>query len=131
MIVVPRRTCRYRLAKHRADNPPKGPWQAPIVDRIKPAVVKLAAEWPAWWHRKIWTMGRYAGWELRSQSSVRRAMARRGLLQPVSYRAERYQLAKPESTDWLLAGAGGRADVGMMPGWGRVGLSGVCWGVLG
>ena len=93
VIVVPRRTCRYRLAKHRADNPPKGPWQAPIVDRIKPAVVKLAAEWPAWWHRKIWTMGRYAGWELRSQSSVRRAMARRGLLQPVSYRAERYQLA--------------------------------------
>ena len=62
--------------------------------RIEPAVAKLAEEWPAWGHRKIWAMGRYEGWELGSQSSVRRAMARRGLLQPVRYQAERRQLAK-------------------------------------
>ncbi len=94
LIGVPRRTYQHRLAKHRAGDPPKGPWPAPVVDRIEPAVAKLAAEWPAWGHRKIWAMGRHAGWEFGSQSSVRRAMARRGLLQPVRYQAERRQLAK-------------------------------------
>ena len=44
-------------------------------------------------HRKIWAMGRYDGWDLASPSSVHRAMARRGLLQPVRYQAERRQLA--------------------------------------
>ena len=38
-------------------------------------------------------MGRYDGWDLGSPSSVHRAMARRGLLQPVRYQAERRQLA--------------------------------------
>ncbi|WP_423917532.1 helix-turn-helix domain-containing protein [Candidatus Poriferisodalis sp.] len=94
LIGVPRRTCQYRLATHRAGDPPKGPWPAPVVDRIEPAVAKLAAEWPAWGHRKIWAMGRHAGWEFGSQSSVRRAMARRGLLGPVRCQAERRQLAR-------------------------------------
>ena len=64
------------------------------MDRIEPVVAKLAGEWPAWGHRKIWAMGRYDGWDLGSQSSVRRAMARRDLLQPVRYQAQRRQLAK-------------------------------------
>ncbi len=38
-------------------------------------------------------MGRYDGWDLASLSSVHRAMARRGLLRPVRYQAERRQLA--------------------------------------
>ena len=63
------------------------------VDRIEPTVAKLAAQFPAWGHRKIWAMGRYDGWDLASPSSVHRAMARRGLLQPVRYQAERRQLA--------------------------------------
>ncbi|WP_423918855.1 transposase [Candidatus Poriferisodalis sp.] len=94
LIGVPRRTYQHRLAKHRAGDPPKGPWPAPVVDRIEPAVAKLAAEWPAWGHRKIWAMGRHAGWEFGSQSSAGRAMARRGLLGPVRCQAERRQLAK-------------------------------------
>lgn len=94
LIGVPRRTYQHRLAKHRAGDPPKGPWPAPVVDRIEPTVAKLAEEWPAWGHRKIWAMGRHEGWDLGSASSVRRAMARRGLLQPVRYQAERRQLAK-------------------------------------
>ncbi len=93
VIGVPRRTYQYRLATQRAGDPPKGPWPAPVVDRIEPAVAKLAAEWPAWGHRKIWAMGRYDGHDFGSQSSVRRAMARRGLLQPIRYQAERRQLA--------------------------------------
>ena len=48
---------------------------------------------PAWGHRKIWAMGHWDGWDLGSPSSVHRAIARRGLLQPVRYQAERRQLA--------------------------------------
>ena len=36
--------------------------------------------------------GRYEGWDLASPSSVHRVMARRGLLQPVRYQAQRRQL---------------------------------------
>ena len=81
------------MATQRTGDPPKEPWPAPVVDRIEPAVAKLAAEWPAWGHRKIWTMGRYGGQEFGSQSSVRRAMARRGLLGPIRCQAGRRQLA--------------------------------------
>ena len=37
-------------------------------------------------------MGRFEGWDLASPSNVHRAMARRGLLQPVRYQAQRRQL---------------------------------------
>ena len=68
LVGVPRRTYHARLARVRAG---------------EAAVEKLAAQHPAWGHRKIWAMGRYDGWDLASPSSVHRAMARRGLLQPV------------------------------------------------
>ena len=93
LVGVPRRTYHARLARHRAGDVTKGPWPAPVVDRIEPTVEKLAAGWPAWGHRKIWAMGHWDGWDLGSPSSVHRAMARRGLLQPVRYQAERRQLA--------------------------------------
>ena len=83
LVGVPRRTYHGRLARQRAGEVAKGPWPAPVVDRIEPAVEKLAAGWPAWGHRKIWAMGHWDGWDLASPSSVHRAMARRGLLQPV------------------------------------------------
>jgi putative transposase len=38
LIGVPRRTYHYRLAKLRAGDPVKGPWPAPVVDRIEPTV---------------------------------------------------------------------------------------------
>ena len=38
LIDVPRRTYTYRLAKHRAGDPRKGPWPAPVVDCIEPIV---------------------------------------------------------------------------------------------
>ena len=43
-------------------------------------------------------MGRYEGWDLGSASSVRRAMARRGLLQPAAYQAKRRQPARARRT---------------------------------
>ena len=93
LVGVSRRTYHARLARHRAGDAPKGPWPAPVVDRIEPAVAKYAAEWPAWGHRKIAAIAAADGCDVGSASSVKRAMARRGLLQPVRYQAERRQLA--------------------------------------
>jgi len=94
LIDLPRRTYHYRLAKHRAGESAKGPWPAPVVDRIEPLVAKYAGDWDAWGHRKIWALARHDGHDVGSASSVGRAMARRGLLQPVRYQAERRQLAQ-------------------------------------
>ena len=52
-----------------------------------------AYEFGAWGHRKIWAMLRADG-VMVSQSSVKRALARRGLLLPVRYQAERRALAQ-------------------------------------
>ena len=93
LIEVPRRTYTYRLAKHRAGDPEKGPWPAPVVDRIEPLVDKYAQDWPAWGHRKIRVIAAADGHDVGSEASVKRAMARRDLLQPVHYQAERRQLS--------------------------------------
>ena len=94
LVGVPRRTYCYRLARLRRGDQVKGPWPAPVLDRIEPEVAKLAEQYPAWGHRKVWAMGFYEGWDLGSASSVGRAMARRGLLQPAAYQAQRRQLAQ-------------------------------------
>ena len=93
LIGVSRRTYCARLARLRAGNPPKGPWPAPVVDRIEPDVAKYAEAWPAWGYRKIAAIAAADGYDVGSPSSVKRAMARRDLLQPVRYQAERRQLA--------------------------------------
>ena len=36
LVGVPRRTYHARLARQRAGEVPKGPWLAPVVDRIEP-----------------------------------------------------------------------------------------------
>jgi transposase InsO family protein len=68
-------------------------WPAPVVDAIEEAAAEKAYRFSAWGHRKIWAMLRADGAAV-SQSSVKRALARRGLLMPVRYQAERRQLAK-------------------------------------
>jgi putative transposase len=94
LIDIPRRSYHYRLAKHHSGDPPKGPWPAPVVDRIEPVVAKYAGEWPAWGHRKIRAIAAADGHDIGSAASVKRAMARRDLLQPLRYQAERRQLAR-------------------------------------
>ena len=64
-----------------------------MVDAIEEAAAAKAHAYSAWGHRKIWEMLRRDGAAV-SQSSVKRALARRGLLQPVRYQAERRALAK-------------------------------------
>ena len=93
LVGVSRRTYHARLARLRAGEVAKGPWPAPVVDRIEPTVAKYAAEWPAWGYRKIAAIAAADGADVGSPASVKRAMARRDLLQPVRYQAERRQLA--------------------------------------
>jgi transposase InsO family protein len=72
------------------------------VERIEPSVAKLAEEFPAWGHRKIWALHNLDHPDApASQSSVRRAMARRGLLQPVGYQRERRELAAARRAAFL------------------------------
>lgn len=94
LVGVSRRTYHARLARHRAGDATKGPWPSPVVDRIEPTVAKYAAEWPAWGYRKIAAIAAAEGCDVGSPASVKRAMARRDLLQPVRYQAERRQLAQ-------------------------------------
>lgn len=67
-------------------------WPAPVVDAIEEQAALTAHRWSAWGHRKIWAMLRADGVRV-SRSSVLRALARRDLLMPVRYQAERRQLA--------------------------------------
>ncbi len=67
-------------------------WPAPVVDAIEQAAADQAHRWSAWGHRKIWAMLRADGVRV-SRSSVLRALARRNLLLPVRYQAERRALA--------------------------------------
>lgn len=52
-VGLPRRTDHARLARLRAREVPREPWQASVVDGIETAEAWYAAEWPVWGHRKI------------------------------------------------------------------------------
>ena len=85
---IPERTYRRRLARLRVGDPAKGPWPAPVVDRFEALAAKYAEAWPAWGYRKIAAMMRADGHDV-SNSSVQRALRRRGLLLPQGFRADR------------------------------------------
>ncbi len=68
-------------------------WPAPVVDAIEDDVAAMHAKHDAWGHRKIWGLMRADGYRI-SQSSVKRALARRDLLLPQRYQAERRTMAK-------------------------------------
>lgn len=90
---IPRATW-YRHARRASDGlPSRGPWPTPVRDRIEQPAAHLALEWPAWGHRKIHALLAVDGFHA-SPATVRRALARRGLLQPAGYQRERRELAK-------------------------------------
>lgn len=59
-----------------------------MVDRIEALAAKYAAAWPAWGYRKIAALMRADGYQV-TNSSVQRALRRRGLLLPQGFRADR------------------------------------------
>lgn len=89
---IPRSTWYYWRAAHRAGRTVRH-WPAPVVDALEDAAEAKAHKYSAWGHRKIWSMLRADGYFV-SQSSVKRAMGRRNLLQPRRYHAEVRALAK-------------------------------------
>lgn len=88
MAGIPERTYRRRRARLRHGVAAKGPWPAPTVDRIEAVAAKYAEAWPAWGYRKIAALMRADGHEV-TNSSVARALRRRGLLLPQGFRADR------------------------------------------
>jgi putative transposase len=88
LAAIPERSYRRRLARLRHGEPPKGPWPAPVVDRIEALAAKYAETWPAWGYRKIAALMRADGHPV-TNSSVARALRRRGLLLPQGFRADR------------------------------------------
>lgn len=89
MAGIPERTYRRWVARpsHGAAAI-KGPWPAPTVDRIEAVTAKYAEAWPAWGYRKIAALMRADGHQV-TNSSVARALRRRGLLLPQGFRADR------------------------------------------
>jgi transposase InsO family protein len=89
---IPRNTWYYWRAATLAGRPVRR-WPAPVVDEIEEPVAQKAEQHSAWGHRKIWGLMRTDGYRI-SQASVKRAMARRNLLLPQRYQAERRAMAK-------------------------------------
>lgn len=89
---IPVSTWYYWRKAHLQGRPTKR-WPAPVVDALEEPAAQKAFKYTAWGHRKIWAMLRSDG-VMVSQSSVKRALARRELLLPARYQAERRNLAR-------------------------------------
>jgi transposase InsO family protein len=89
---IPRATWYYWRRLHLAGREVHR-WPAPVVDAIEEPTAATAHKWSQWGHRKIWKLLRRDGY-LVSESSVKRAMARRGLLMPARYQGELRALAR-------------------------------------
>lgn len=80
-------------ARARDGQPARGPWPAPVLERIDEPAREMALAWPAWGHRKIWALLAADGHDA-SQATMRRVLRARALLQPVGANRERRQLAR-------------------------------------
>ena len=79
----------------------KGPWPAPVRDRVEPAAIAYADRFPAWGHRKLAMLMRIDGHHA-PDSTVLRALRRSGRVLPVDYQAERRQLAEARRAAFVV-----------------------------
>jgi len=106
LVGMPERTWRRWQARARSGWPVKGPWPAPVAERVEPEVVKHAEAHVAWGHRKVWAMTRYDGHQV-SQATVLRILRRRGLVpEAASYQRERRKLAEKRRAAFLAPPTG-------------------------
>lgn len=98
---IPRSTWYYWRRGHLCGSEVKR-WPAPVVDAIEDDVSEVAEKYPAFGHRKVWGKLRRAG-TLVSQSSVKRAMARRSLLHSPTYKAEVRERARKRRSAFIEA----------------------------
>lgn len=92
VIGVPERTWRRLQARARDGAPVKGPWPRPAREGVRDAARRHVLEHPAWGHRKVWAMCRYAGHRV-GESTVLRLPRDEGLLLEANYQRARRQHA--------------------------------------
>jgi transposase InsO family protein len=105
LIGVPERSYRRWQQRQRWGRPVKGPWPAPVQDRVEPVAVACADRFPAWGHRKIAMLMRVDGHRA-PDSTVLRALKRTGRVLPVDYQAERRQLAQARRAAFVVPPSG-------------------------
>jgi putative transposase len=98
---IPERSYRRRQQRQRQGRPVRGPWPAPIRDRVEPVAIGYADRFPAWGHRKIAMLMRLDGHH-GPDSTVLRALKRTGRVLPVDYQAERRQHAQARRAAFVV-----------------------------
>jgi transposase InsO family protein len=105
LIGVPERSYRRWQHRQRQGRPVKGPWPAPVRDRVERAAIVYADRYPAWGHRKIAMLMRVDGHHA-PDATVLRALKRTGRVLPVDYQAERRRHAEARRAAFVVPPAG-------------------------
>jgi putative transposase len=93
LLGIPERSYRRWQTRARSGRRLKGPWPTPARDAHRDTVTALAAEHPAWGHRKVWAMARHGGHRV-TCSTVLRILDDEGLLLKADYQRDRRRLAQ-------------------------------------
>lgn len=101
VVGIPERSYRRWQQRERQGRPPRGPWPAPVRDRVEPAAIEYADRFPAWGHRKIAMLMRVDGHHA-PDSTVLRALKRTGRVLAVDYQAERRQHAEARRAAFVV-----------------------------
>ena len=105
LLGIPERSYRRWQHRQRHSRPLRGPWPAPVRDRVEPVAIAYADRFPAWGHRKIAMLMRVDGHSA-PDSTVLRALWRSGRVLPIGYQAERRQLAEARRAAFVVPPAG-------------------------
>lgn len=105
LVGIPERTYRRWQARQRDGRRARGPWPAPVCDRVEPVAAAYADRFPAWGHRKLAMLMRVDGYHA-PDSTVLRALRRTGRVLAVDYQAERRRHAQARRAAFVAAPSG-------------------------